>query len=135
MTASASDTGDARRPVAFIAMTDTASSSKRGSGSQGVTYASAGVDIEAGDRAVDLFKPLAVKATRPEVRGGLGGVTRLFTPRGGFPAPPPAGPTEGVGTHPGVAQATDKHHTAAPHPLGTVGAAALVGVGRAPVSP
>ena len=39
----------------------------------GISYASAGVDIEAGDRAVELFKPLAQKATRPEVRGGLGG--------------------------------------------------------------
>ena len=39
----------------------------------GVTYASAGVDIEAGDRAVELFKPLASKATRPEVRSKLGG--------------------------------------------------------------
>ena len=37
----------------------------------GISYASAGVDIEAGDRAVELFKPLAKKATRPEVRGGL----------------------------------------------------------------
>ncbi|MGB2919559.1 MAG: phosphoribosylformylglycinamidine cyclo-ligase, partial [Mycobacterium sp.] len=34
----------------------------------GISYASAGVDIEAGDRAVELFKPLAKKATRPEVR-------------------------------------------------------------------
>ena len=42
-------------------------------GGHGVTYASAGVDIEAGDRAVDLFKPLAIRATSPEVRGGLGG--------------------------------------------------------------
>ncbi|MDT5187888.1 MAG: phosphoribosylformylglycinamidine cyclo-ligase, partial [Mycobacterium sp.] len=36
----------------------------------GASYASAGVDIEAGDRAVELFKPWAAKATRPEVRGG-----------------------------------------------------------------
>ena len=38
----------------------------------GASYAAAGVDIEAGDRAVELFAPLAKKATRPEVRGGLG---------------------------------------------------------------
>ncbi|AIG05931.1 Phosphoribosylformylglycinamidine cyclo-ligase [Corynebacterium pseudotuberculosis] len=36
-----------------------------------VSYAAAGVDIEAGDKAVELFAPLAKKATRPEVRGGL----------------------------------------------------------------
>ncbi len=66
------------RPVAFIAMTDPEQSAGRGAGNQGITYASAGVDIEAGDRAVDLFKPLATKATRPEVRGGLGGFAGLF---------------------------------------------------------
>ena len=42
------------------------------------SYASAGVDIEAGDRAVELFKPWAAKATRPEVRGGLGGFAGLY---------------------------------------------------------
>ncbi len=84
MTGSPSDTGGARRPVAFIAMTDTASKSGRSAGSHGVTYASAGVDIEAGDRAVDLFKPLAVKATRPEVRGGNRGIPGLFAIRGDY---------------------------------------------------
>ena len=38
---------------------------------QGASYAAAGVDIEAGDRAVELFKPHAKRATRPEVRGGV----------------------------------------------------------------
>ncbi len=32
---------------------------------QGASYAAAGVDIEAGDRAVELFAPLAKKASRP----------------------------------------------------------------------
>ena len=44
----------------------------------GASYAAAGVDIEAGDRAVELFAPIAKKATRPEVRGGLGGFAGLF---------------------------------------------------------
>ena len=35
----------------------------------GASYAAAGVDIEAGDRAVDLIKEHARRATRPEVRG------------------------------------------------------------------
>src|SRR5262245_6402752 len=98
MRASPSDTGGACRPVAFIAMTDTASKAPRGSGSQGITYASAGVDIEAGDRAVDLFKPLATKATRPEVRGGLGGFAGLFALRGDYREPVLAASTDGVGT-------------------------------------
>ncbi|MDT7765786.1 MAG: phosphoribosylformylglycinamidine cyclo-ligase, partial [Mycobacterium sp.] len=38
--------------VALLSMTDQAEQ-------HGISYASAGVDIEAGDRAVELFKPLA----------------------------------------------------------------------------
>ncbi|HET9632395.1 MAG TPA: phosphoribosylformylglycinamidine cyclo-ligase, partial [Terrabacter sp.] len=38
-----------------------------------ITYASAGVDVEAGDKAVELMKASVRRATRPEVVGGLGG--------------------------------------------------------------
>ncbi len=78
---------------------------------RGVSYAAAGVDIEAGDRAVELFKPLAKKATRPEVRGGLGGFAGLFALRGGYREPVLAASTDGVGTKLAVAQAMDKHDT------------------------
>jgi len=77
----------------------------------GISYASAGVDIEAGDRAVERFKPLAKKATRPEVRGGLGGFAGLFALRGGYREPLLASSTDGVGTKLAVAQAMDKHDT------------------------
>ena len=77
----------------------------------GISYASAGVDIEAGDRAVELLKPLASKATRPEVRGGLGGFAGLFALRGGYREPVLASSTDGVGTKLAVAQAMDKHDT------------------------
>jgi phosphoribosylformylglycinamidine cyclo-ligase len=77
----------------------------------GISYASAGVDIEAGDRAVELLKPLAKKATRPEVRGGLGGFAGLFALRGGYREPVLASSTDGVGTKLAVAQAMDKHDT------------------------
>src|SRR5947209_5152578 len=77
----------------------------------GISYASAGVDIEAGDRAVELFKPLAKKATRPEVRGGLGGFAGLFALRSGYREPLLASSTDGVGTKLAVAQAMDKHDT------------------------
>ncbi|WP_123026054.1 phosphoribosylformylglycinamidine cyclo-ligase [Mycolicibacterium stellerae] len=77
----------------------------------GISYASAGVDIEAGDRAVELFKPLASRATRPEVRGGLGGFAGLFALRGGYREPVLASSTDGVGTKLAVAQAMDKHDT------------------------
>jgi len=76
-----------------------------------ISYASAGVDIEAGDRAVELFKPLAKKATRPEVRGGLGGFAGMFALRGDYREPLLACSTDGVGTKLAVAQAMDKHDT------------------------
>ena len=41
-------------------------------GRDGISYASAGVDIEAGDRAVELMKESVKRAQRPEVLGGLG---------------------------------------------------------------
>lgn len=77
----------------------------------GISYASAGVDIEAGDRAVELFKPLAKRATRPEVRGGLGGFAGLFALRRDYREPLLAASTDGVGTKLAVAQAMDKHDT------------------------
>ena len=91
-------------------MSGESSRSKRGEGAR-VSYASAGVDIEAGDRAVELFKPLAKRATRPEVRGGLGGFAGLFALRGGYREPVLASSTDGVGTKLAIAQAMDIHHT------------------------
>ncbi|MBC2681227.1 phosphoribosylformylglycinamidine cyclo-ligase [Corynebacterium sp. 4HC-13] len=76
----------------------------------GASYAAAGVDIEAGDRAVELFAPLAKKATRPEVRGGLGGFAGLFA-LGEYEKPLLAAASDGVGTKLAVAQAMDKHDT------------------------
>jgi phosphoribosylformylglycinamidine cyclo-ligase len=83
----------------------------RPAGEAGASYASAGVDIEAGDRAVELFKPLAKKATRPEVRGGLGGFAGLFALRKDYREPLLASSTDGVGTKLAIAQAMDKHDT------------------------
>jgi phosphoribosylformylglycinamidine cyclo-ligase len=77
----------------------------------GISYASAGVDIEAGDRAVELLTPLAKKATRSEVLGGIGGFAGLFALRGGYREPLLASSTDGVGTKLAVAQAMDKHDT------------------------
>ncbi len=98
------NTVQSRGPVDLVTMTDHAAQ-------HGISYASAGVDIEAGDRAVELFKPLASKATRPEVRGGLGGFAGLFALRGGYREPVLASSTDGVGTKLAVAQAMDKHDT------------------------
>ncbi|MFH0411650.1 phosphoribosylformylglycinamidine cyclo-ligase [Corynebacterium sp. L4756] len=74
------------------------------------TYAAAGVNIEEGDRAVELFAPHAKRATRPEVMGGLGGFAGLFK-LGEYKEPILAAGSDGVGTKLAVAQAMDKHDT------------------------
>ena len=74
------------------------------------TYAAAGVSIEEGDRAVELFAPHAKRATRPEVLGGLGGFAGLFK-LGDYKEPILAAGSDGVGTMLAVAQAMDKHDT------------------------
>src|SRR5699024_6298519 len=74
------------------------------------TYAAAGVNIEEGDRAVELFAPLAKRATRPEVMGGLGGFAGLFK-LGEYKEPILAAGSDGVGTKLAVAQPMDKHDT------------------------
>jgi phosphoribosylformylglycinamidine cyclo-ligase len=76
------------------------------------SYASAGVDIEAGERAVDALRPFAERATRSEVLGGIGGFAGLFALRTGrYREPVLAASTDGVGTKVAVAQALDKHDT------------------------
>lgn len=76
----------------------------------GVSYEAAGVSIEAGDKAVELLAPLAKRATRPEVQGGIGGFAGLFA-LGKYNEPLLAAGSDGVGTKLAVAQAMDKHDT------------------------
>lgn len=78
---------------------------------QGASYAAAGVDIDAGERAVELFAPHAKRATRPEVTGGLGGFAGLFRLKDNYRQPLLASSTDGVGTKIAVAQAMDIHNT------------------------
>jgi phosphoribosylformylglycinamidine cyclo-ligase len=77
------------------------------------TYAAAWVDIDAGDRAVELMKEWVAKARRPEVVGGLGGFAGLFDASAltRFRRPLLATSTDGVGTKVAIAQALDKHDT------------------------
>ena len=82
-----------------------------------LTYAEAGVDVDAGDRAVALMRA-AVEATHgPRVLGGIGGFAGLWrlggeagrTGVGGDPVL--AAASDGVGTKLLVAQALDRHDT------------------------
>ncbi|MCC3775219.1 phosphoribosylformylglycinamidine cyclo-ligase [Streptomyces sp. UNOB3_S3] len=72
----------------------------------GASYAAAGVDIEAGDLAVDLMKEWVRKATRPEVVGGLGGFAGLFDASAlkRYERPLLASATDGVGTKVDIAR-------------------------------
>ena len=83
------------------------------SAAQGTTYAAAGVDVEAGDRAVELMKA-AVSATHgPNVVGDFGGFAGLFdvSMLKDYERPQLAASTDGVGTKVAIAQALDIHHT------------------------
>ena len=78
-----------------------------------ITYAGAGVDVEAGDRAVALMKASVRRAQRPEVLGGLGGFAGMFDASvlARMTRPVLATSTDGVGTKVAIAQAMDKHDT------------------------
>ncbi|WP_163548271.1 phosphoribosylformylglycinamidine cyclo-ligase [Candidatus Frankia nodulisporulans] len=76
------------------------------------SYRTAGVDVAAGDRAVELMRGSVARASRPEVVGGLGGFAGLFaldTSR--YRKPLLASSTDGVGTKIAIARALDVHDT------------------------
>ncbi len=78
----------------------------------GVSYAAAGVDIEAGERAVELMRAQVKRTVRPEVLGGLGGFAGLFQlDLSRYPQPVLASSTDGVGTKIAIARALDRHDT------------------------
>lgn len=76
------------------------------------SYAGAGVDIEAGERAVDLIKPLAAKTFRDGVAGTLGGFSAAFAPDlSRYEHPILLSATDGVGTKLAIAQTLGIHDT------------------------
>jgi phosphoribosylformylglycinamidine cyclo-ligase len=76
------------------------------------SYAAAGVDIAAGERAVELMKAAVKRTERPETLGGLGGFAGLFQlDLAKYPRPVLASSTDGVGTKLAIAQALDRHDT------------------------
>ena len=76
-------------------------------------YAQAGVDVEAGERAVALMKASVLAASRPEVVGDFGGFAGLFDASAllKFKRPLLATGTDGVGTKVVIAQKLGIHHT------------------------
>lgn len=76
----------------------------------GLTYADAGVDIDAGEALVDAIKPLARATRRPGAEPSLGGFGALFDPKAaGFVDPLLVTTTDGVGTKLKIAIETGRH--------------------------
>ena len=68
-------------------------------GKNGMTYAEAGVDIDAGNALVDRIKPAAKRTDRAGVMSGLGGFGALFDLKAaGYSDPVLVAATDGVGT-------------------------------------
>ena len=82
-------------------------------GAGGLTYADAGVDVAAGERAVELMRAAIARAQRPETVGGVGGFAGLFDASAltRFRRPLLATSTDGVGTKIDVARRMDVHDT------------------------
>jgi phosphoribosylformylglycinamidine cyclo-ligase len=85
---------------------------EREDGASGATYADAGVDIDAGDQAVELIKEKVRSTYRPEVIGDLGGFGSLFAfAQDRYRDPVLVSSTDGVGTKAYIAQATGRFST------------------------
>ncbi len=78
----------------------------------GLTYAEAGVDIDAGNLMVDKIKPLVRSTRRPGADGEIGGFGGLFDLKAaGFTDPVLVAANDGVGTKLKIAIDADKHDT------------------------
>jgi phosphoribosylformylglycinamidine cyclo-ligase len=79
---------------------------------RGLTYAQAGVDIDAGNRMVELIKPLVRATARPGADAEIGGFGGLFDlKKVGYRDPVLVAATDGVGTKLKVAIETGRHDT------------------------
>ncbi|MBU0601586.1 MAG: phosphoribosylformylglycinamidine cyclo-ligase [Gammaproteobacteria bacterium] len=76
-----------------------------------LSYAAAGVDIDAGDALVERIKPLAKRTMRPEVLGSIGGFGALFEVSKSYREPVLVSGTDGVGTKLRLAFELDGHDT------------------------
>ena len=76
-----------------------------------LTYADAGVDIAAGDRAVDAMKDLVRSTYRPGVLSDLGGFGGLYKVPAGYRQPVLVATTDGVGTKLAVARDVGRYDT------------------------
>ncbi len=81
-------------------------------GTNGLTYRDAGVDIDEGERLVELIKPAAKSTARPGAEAALGGFAAVFDPKAaGFKDPVFLATTDGVGTKLKIAIESGLHDT------------------------
>ncbi|KAM4710717.1 trifunctional purine biosynthetic protein adenosine-3-like isoform 1-T1 [Anableps anableps] len=93
-----------RRDIAHRAIAHLSQQSRR------LTYKDSGVDIAAGNKLVEMIKPLAKSTSRPGCNAELGGFAGLFDLKAaGFVDPILVSGTDGVGTKLKIAQACGQH--------------------------
>jgi phosphoribosylformylglycinamidine cyclo-ligase len=87
--------------------------SRSGKPASAVTYAGSGVDIAAGDRAVELMRSAVDRTTGPEVVGGIGGFSGLYDAAriAAMRRPLLATSTDGVGTKVVITRLTGSYAT------------------------
>jgi phosphoribosylformylglycinamidine cyclo-ligase len=85
----------------------------QGQGAGPASYAGAGVNLDAGDRAVELMRASVARTAGPEVLGGIGGFAGLFdaSKLTGMRRPLLATSTDGVGTKVVIAQRLRRYDT------------------------
>jgi phosphoribosylformylglycinamidine cyclo-ligase len=74
-------------------------------------YTAAGVNVEAGDRAVELMRAAVKRTHRPEVLGGFGGFGAAVSIPPGYREPVLVSSTDGVGTKTAIAAALGRYDT------------------------
>ena len=95
-------------------------------------YRDAGVDIDAGERAVELMRASVDATRRPEVIGGLGGFASAMALPAGMREPILVSSTDGVGTKIAIAMALSRYDTVG-HDLVAMCADDLVCAGAEPL--
>ena len=95
-------------------------------------YRRAGVDIDAGERAVALMRGAVEATRRPEVIGGLGGFAAAMAMPAGLKDPILVASTDGVGTKTAIASALGRYDTIG-HDLVAMCADDLVCAGAEPL--
>ena len=76
-----------------------------------LAYTASGVDVEAGERAVELMREAVESTRRPEVIGGLGGFGGAISIPPGYREPVIVSSTDGVGTKVAIAAAMQRWDT------------------------